>query len=339
MLTEKENYLRVLNGEVPDWIPTYTFGKVPGSDKDTANVRVEPSIINEHRIRGGGKDFWGVDYITTKESGGAIISKTWDFILPDVRRWRDVIHAPSFEGVDWETMVKKDLDRCRINRNNSALSYRTHIGYFQMLVSFMGFENCLMALYEEPEEVEALLDYICGVYEYVTDKCIDLYKPDILNITDDTATWQAPFISREMYRRFFLPCYDRMAKYGRDRGIPITFHNCGKCETFLDDMLAIGVCAWDPAQTCNDLETIKKKYAGKLTVMGGWDARGRLLEDDVTDEEIRMSVCDTFNLLAPGGGYVWCGAFFGADPDDPVIARKNNILKAAVEELGNSFYK
>ena len=32
MLTEKENYLRVLHGEIPEWIPSYTFGKMPGSD-------------------------------------------------------------------------------------------------------------------------------------------------------------------------------------------------------------------------------------------------------------------------------------------------------------------
>ncbi len=339
MLTEKENYLRILNGETPEWVPTYTFGKMPGSDFDTANVRVEPSVINEHRIRGGGLDFWGVEYVTTKESGGAIIPKTWDYILDDITKWRDVIKAPDFSGVDWEMMVKKDLEATRINRNNSALSYRTHIGYFQMLVSFLGFENCLMALYEEPDEVLELLDYICGVYEYVTDKCIDLYKPDILNITDDTAAWQGPFISHDMYRKYFLPCYDRLAKYGRDRGIPITFHNCGKCEMFIDDMVSIGVRGWDPAQTCNDLASIKKKYAGQLTIMGGWDALGRLLDEDVTDEEIRQSVIDTFDMLAPGGGFVWCGAFWGIDPKDPIIMHKNKVLHETVEELSKSVYK
>lgn len=339
MLTEKENFLRILNGEEPAWVPKYTFGKVPGSDIDTANVRVEPSIINEHRIRGGGLDFWGVEYITTKESGGAIISKTWDFILDDITRWRDVIKAPSFEGVDWEMMVKKDLEATGLNRQNSALTYRTHIGYFQTLVSFLGFENCLMALYEEPDVVLELLDYICGVYEFVTEKTIDLYKPDIINITDDTATVRGPFMSHEMYRKFFLPCYDRLAKYGRDRGMVITFHNCGKCETFLDDMISIGVKGWDPAQTCNDLASIKQKYAGKLTIIGGWDARGHLLDDDVTDDEIRQSVIDTFNLLAPGGGYAWSGGFWGADPYDPIIKRKNKVLHSTVDELSVSFYK
>ena len=63
MLTEKENYLRVLHGEIPEWIPSYTFGKMPGSDVDPANIIVEPPILCEHRDNGGGKDHWGVEHV------------------------------------------------------------------------------------------------------------------------------------------------------------------------------------------------------------------------------------------------------------------------------------
>ena len=56
MLTEKENYLRVLNGEVPEWVPQYTFGKMPGSEVDPANVMIEPSLLCGHRDAGGGLD-------------------------------------------------------------------------------------------------------------------------------------------------------------------------------------------------------------------------------------------------------------------------------------------
>ncbi|MBQ8974850.1 MAG: veratrol--corrinoid protein metyltransferase, partial [Oscillospiraceae bacterium] len=236
-----------------------------------------------------------------------------------------------------ENMVKKDVEKTGIDRTQSALTLRTHIGYFQMLMSFMGFENGLMSLYEEPEEVKELLEYMCDFYEEVLSNCIDLYKPDILNITDDTAAWNNPFISLEMYREFFLPCYDRMAKFGRDRGLPITFHNCGKCECFVDDMVAIGVRGWDPAQTCNDLVSIKRRHQGQLAIMGGWDGIGHLLSPEVTDDEIRQSVMDTMDNLAVGGGFIWCGGFMGASFDDPVVAHKNKILHETVAEYGKKF--
>ena len=103
---------------------------------------------------------------------------------------------------------------------------------------------------------------------------------------DDTAAWANPFISPEMYREFLLPLYDRQAKFGRDRGLPISMHNCGKCEGFFDDLVKISVSMWDPAQTCNDLVGIKKKYGNALVIAGGWDSRDHLLSDDVTYEEI-----------------------------------------------------
>lgn len=339
MLTEKENYLRVLNGEVPEWIPSYTFGKMPGSDVDPCNVIVEPAILSGHRDAGGGKDHWGVEYISSKETAGAIMPKTWDYILDDITKWRDVIKAPSIEGIDWEDMAKKDIAKCRVNRNESVLALNLHFGYFQNLMAFMGFEEGLMALYEEPEEVKALLEYLCDFYCTVCEKYIDYLKPDVVTLMDDTASWNSPFISHDMYREFFLPCYDRQAKFGRDRGLPITFHNCGKCEDFVDDMVNIGVRGWDPAQTCNDLKAIKEKYQGKLAIMGGWDARGRMLEADVPDEEIRQSIIDTIDTLAPNGGFAWCGGFMSSDPNDTVVNRKNAVVFQTLNEYGRSFYK
>ena len=72
--------------------------------------------------------------------------------------------------------------------------------------------------------------------------------------------------------------------------------------------------------------------------MGGWDARGNLASPDVTDEEIRLSVQDVMDRLAPGGGYAFCGGFLGA-VDDTEVARKNSVLFKAVREIGRSFYK
>ena len=57
---------------------------------------------------------------------------------------------------------------------------------------------------------------------------------------DDTAAWANPFISREMYEEFLIPCHDRWAKMGRDRGLKMTMHNCGKCEGILDLLVDIG---------------------------------------------------------------------------------------------------
>ena len=337
MLTEKQNYLMLLNGEQPEWVPQYAFFPMPGSTKPAATHMFEPPILIPHRMNNGGKDIWGVNYVPTYETGQALIPEPDNFILKDIRQWRDVIKAPDISGVDWGDMVKKHIELSGIDRTQTALALNLHFGYFQHLMSFMGFSEGLMAMFEEPDEVMELFEYICDFFMAVAEKIIDVYKPDILTFMDDTAAWGAPFISPQMYKEMLVPFHDRWAKMGRDRGLKMTMHNCGKCESILDHLVEMGINLWEPAQTCNDLSAVKEKYGNKLVIGGGWDGRGRLLDPDVTDDEIVASIEETFQKLAPGGGFAWCGGFLGPIGDEEVM-RKNTVLHEAAERLAHTFY-
>ena len=341
MLTEKENYLMCLKGECPEWVPEYSLGVMPNGNEHPACVMVEPSLLVQFRLNGGGKDIWGVNFVGSDSTGGALIPEPNNYVmdLDDMEHWQDFVKAPDISHIDWEKMVKEDIERSGVDRTQSAMSVNLHFGYFQQLVGLMGFENGMMAMYEYPDEVKEMLNYLCDFYCEVAEKTIDLYKPDIWTMMDDTAAWANPFISPEMYREFLIPVHDRQAKFGRDRGLPITMHNCGKCESILDDLVGIGVTSWDPAQTCNDLVGIKKKYGNRLVLSGGWDARDRLLAPDVTDEEIYESVKQSMDTLAPGGGYVFMGFFMAPVGQQEETNRKNAVLKAAVKDYGHKFYK
>ena len=336
MLTPKENYLRCMHREIPEWVPTLTMGMGFGGEAPS-DVVLEPSIITEHRIRGGGRDFWGVEYVPTESTGNALIPKTSDFILDDIRKWRDVIKAPDLSGVDWEKMCRDDCKRLKIDRSKSAVIMLMHMGYFQDLMSFMGFTNGLCAMSEEPDEVKALLEYLCDFYCEVAARYIDYADPDVWGNADDTAAWGAPFISAAMYREFLIPLYDRQLKFGRDRGLPVSMHNCGKSACFFDDLVSIGVTEWNPAQTCNDLAAVKEKFGNRLVITGGWDARGDLLNKDVTYEEIFESIKKQMDILAPGGCYCFCGGFMGAVGDTGMF-EKNAMVHKAVDELSRMYY-
>lgn len=328
-----------LHGECPEWVPNYNTLAGTVGPSHYPVVLLTPPYIGKHRTFGvGGTDIWGVRYIPTEDTGGATLPEPNNFILDDVRKWRDIIKAPDVTGFDWEKMAADHIKAANIDREQTAVSFDVHFGYFQHLMAFMGFSEGLCAMYEEPEEVKALLHYICDFYCMVTERMIDYYKPEVLSLKDDSASWTTPFVSPEIYEDILLPLYTRHAKFANDRGIPISFHNCGKCESQLDALVSIGVRLWDPAQTCNDLAGIKAKYGNKLVIAGGWDARGRLVEDDVTDEELYDSVRQVFDLLAPGGGYVFAGGFLGRR-GDPVAKHRNEVIHKAAAEIGRSFYK
>jgi hypothetical protein len=340
MLTEKENYLMTLRGEQPEWITRYTFGPMPGMTAPPANHVFSLPLPGDQRGKNGGKDIWGVNHVPTESAGGAMIPDNSEFILPldKLTKWRDIIKAPDYSDVNWDKLVNDQITNSGIDRIQTALALNLHVGYFQTLVAFMGFEDGLIAFYEEPEEVHALLEYLSEFYIGIADKVIDIYKPDVLGFTDDTAAWGTPFISAEMYREFIMPHHEKWARRGRDRGLFMLMHNCGKCENAVDMFLEMGICAWDPAQTCNDLDGIQRRYGNRFVICGGWDGRGRLMDPDVTEEELRQSVRDTMDKYAVGGGFCWCGGFLVAVGDDE-SAKKNSIIHDEVKKYGHEFYK
>ena len=333
MLTEKENLLMTLRGEVPEWVPRNMY---PSPGHPPASAGCGPSFLNARRTPQGGFDIWGVEFVTTKDTGGMAIPKPGKFILDDITKWRDVIKAPDISDIDWETMAKKDL--ARIDRSQTAVSAMVHVGYFQSLCNFMGFNEGLMAMIEEPEEVYELFEYMSSFFMKVCSKVRDYYKPDVWGVTDDTATAMNPFISPDTYRKLVKPFHAREAAFGVEMGIPVDMHNCGRCEDFIDDWLDIGVTCWNPAQTMNDLKGIKKKYGNKLVLCGCWDSSGPAGWPGATEEVVKQAVRDCIDAYAPGGGFVFWASTYGA-PDDQDFLNRKRWITEEYDAYGRTFYK
>ncbi len=338
-LTEKENYLMCLSGEQPEWIPHIGMG---GPKRIHPTAIAEPSLLwIQERPDGDHKDIWGVEYVTSAESAGARLPKAWDFILDDITKWHDVIKAPNLDEIDFEQMAKQDLERAKIDRANQAVSYSAGgLGIFQSLMEFMGFTEGLCALFEEPEDCKALFEYLGDFYCDLCERTIDLYNPDILAIVDDTAAWGNPFVSLDMFREFFLPEYKRLAQFAHDRNLKITYHNCGKCECFIDDMVSeVGINEWNPAQNCNDLAAIKARYGNKLTLAGCINSSQTFI-GEMTDEEIREKIWDVANKYAPGGGFNFMISFIIPDREhDTEMVRREYFVNEVVEKVSRAFYK
>jgi hypothetical protein len=141
-MTEKENYMRVVNGEEPAWVPRYGMGPDPYSEYKPANVMVaaEP-LRGEFLPDGTHVDIWGVQYTPTESTGGMALPTPGRFILKDITKWRDVIKAPDLSHVDWEAVAKKAVEN--VDRRETAVTQGTHVGYFQQLMNFMGFTEGL----------------------------------------------------------------------------------------------------------------------------------------------------------------------------------------------------
>ena len=324
MLSVKENFMRTLRGEVPEYVPRYSIF-----------WGVRASFLNGERVEGVGKDMFGVEWTKEGSAIDATLPKPDDFILDDIRKWRDVIKYPDFSHVDWAAVSKKDLESAdpELPRGGSTAG----IGFFQTLMSFMGFTNGLISCHEEPEEVKALLNYLCDGALGIAENYLHYYQPDYIMYADDIAHERNPFVSLEMYHDIFEPVWRRYITFFKDRGYLAVHHNCGHCEALLDDVVDMGFNGWDPAQTSNDLVAIKKKFGNKLVICGGLESRPFLPHMDVTEEFVRGLVKQVLDDLAPGGGYAFLGG--GAMGDNPIANQRAEWVNDEYEKLKGTYYK
>ncbi len=325
-MTERENFLRMFDGEIPEWIPRYY----------TAQRQVMPGFMMANRTPEGGKDIFGVPYVATKETGNMALPVPNQFILDDITKWRDVIKVPDLEQFDWEEMAKKDLST--FDRNELAVNFGTGAGVFMNLMNFMGFTEGLCAMLEEPEEVKELFEYLGDFYVKLAKKGIEYYHPDLMGIGDDIAAVDDPFVSMDMYHELVKPIHAAAAKIGVDEGLPITMHCCGRCEDMIDDWLEYGIRFWEPAQITNNMPEIKKKYGDRLVIGGCWDSQGPPSWPGASEELIRSEVRRVIDEYAPGGGFVFVAQIL-AGADDKEMEQRMGWLVDEYNHYGHEFYK
>ncbi len=119
-LTPKENFLKLLNNEIPESVPVFTMG-FNGINGETPWKIVGPFLYDETHLTpapNGRTDIWGVKYVTNKETGFGCIPEPGNFMLKDICDWRKVLKAPEMpKDIDWEKMAKKDIETSGINDN------------------------------------------------------------------------------------------------------------------------------------------------------------------------------------------------------------------------------
>jgi len=322
LVTKKENYLMLLNGEIPAFLPKYEmmewschanpFGK--GTTEDGFHI-----------------DEFGLIHEPTKDGTGG--AKPGFVLLDDITRWRDVIKTPDVESVDWEKLAQETLkDR---DPNNPLVMGCGD--FFIKLVNFMTFTEGLCALVEEPEECYAMLEHLADYYVAKLHKFVKYFKPDVLSLADDVAADAMPFIDLETYQKIIKPHHKRLADIALENNMKISMHCCGSCEIFMDDWVEMGVNAWEPAQAGNDFVGIKKKYNNKLAIMGGWDNTGPISIDS-TDEELRDALIHYVDTLAPGGGFAYL-AMVAETKDEEATKRRNAICQDVYENYAKDWYK
>ena len=248
-------------------------------------------------------DRWGTTISFPEDAPGPMpVTHDGLAVCPDVTRWRETVHAPDLaanctEG--WEAVRQQAREACG---QEKLLAGFMGTGIFEQCHFLMGFEDTLTALYEHPQEMHELIEYITEYRLGYVKLLIDNLQPDVIFSHDDWGTKNALFMQPEMWREFFKEPYRRFYGYIRSRGCIAVHHADSYLAPIVEDMAELGIQVWQGVLPENDIPALQRQLRGRLVLMGGMGAA--IDRADASPEEIRDYAKNVLASCGPLGHFI-----------------------------------
>jgi uroporphyrinogen decarboxylase len=280
---------------------------------------VDPNAVERERWTATEIDFWyrlGYDAIRMR-SGLQLartrvrVEDTAELQRGGGRDWQSETEGPiqswdDFEQFPWPTA--RDADFSQIEYAETILPegmkiLATPYGMLEPLMWLMGFVPFSMALYDQPDLIEALVDTITGIYVPIAEALIEHDSVGGLFVGDDMGYKTGTMIAPEHLREYVFPYHKRMAEIAHAHDKVYILHNCGNLETIMDDLIDdVGI---DAKHSFEDvimpIEEVKARYGSRIGIVGGMDID---FMARASEEQVRARVREVLDACMPGGGFV-----------------------------------
>lgn len=175
-------------------------------------------------------------------------------------------------------------------------------GIFEEAWLTMGYENFMMALFENPELIRKVCDSIGTTLLNMFEHFSRYEHVGGFWLSDDIAYAEALIISPEIIRQYLLPWYEKYATIARENGKAFFFHSDGDLTPLLDDFIAIGFQAIHPIEPkAMDVVALKNRVRGKLALLGSVDLDFPLARG--TPQDVIKYVKKRIKEVGPDGGF------------------------------------
>ena len=250
-------------------------------------------------------DRWGTVIDWPADAPGSMPIVTEDNkVIKDITRWREYVHAPDFiphssDPGDWATFREKARD---LAGNERLVAGFMGTGIFEQCHFLMPFQDVLTNLYDHPDEMHELIEYITEYRLAYVKHLIENLKPDVIFSHDDWGTKDALFMKPDMWREFYKEPYRRFYGYIRSQGVIAIHHADSYLAPIVEDMAEIGIQVWQGVLPENDIPALQKRLNGSMVLMGGIGAA--IDREDAGEEEVRRYVKRALHKYCPGGHFI-----------------------------------
>jgi uroporphyrinogen decarboxylase len=321
-MTSKERVQAVLQGKIPDRVPTLTFGIDPifvkkmGTEDLTKTFEILGldvyPIYSQNWCQGVplGAGFKLDIPAEMQTSGGTYAG--WDGIDEFGRIWK----RGSYIGgvVKTEEDIKKYVPKLKLEKrtnpvktkqslnkySDKAFALITHTGPFGLTMESIGFEAFLYMFIDNRTFIEALLWQRTKWFAEIAAYGAEL-GADFVLMGDDAAFKGSTFISPKDFETLMRPCFRHIVKKA---GIPVIWHSDGYISPLLETAIKSGIAgvhSLEPTAGVNMAE-VKKDYGEQLILVGNVDCGEILCRPD--RDKVRMEVRRCMEQAKAGGRYI-----------------------------------
>lgn len=277
-MTDRENKLRAIRFEHPDYIPM-NFG-IAGAcwhyyEHEALHELIEshPLLFPEYqRPKTAKKEKPDDMYIshTFTDDFGCVWQEAIDgirgvIIKRPLENWEhfDKYNLPPLPDIDVES-VKEDVAKAKAEGRFMTASLE-HGHTFLRLSDMCGYEKLLYDMADEDKNLIKLIGMLEEYNYYFVDKWAQIGY-DMIGYPEDLGMQVGPMISPELLRKYLKPSYQKLMKPARDNGILVHMHSDGDIRTLADDLVDGGVDILNLQDLVNGIDWIADKFAGRYCI-------------------------------------------------------------------------
>ena len=336
MMSAKENYLRTVYFDRPDYIQMSVgisaacwtqypqeflceqmekHSKLfPGFERPM--LPFVPDYANCARKDYPYTDFFGCTWKTTMDGiTGTVVGHP----LADWSAFKDY-KAPDpnicngLDPFDWAAYKKHVQD----NPDRFHIGGLRHGHTFLQLCDIRGYENLMFDMIDEEPLLWELIDLVENFNMEIVRRYIDA-GADCLAYAEDLGMQVGPMLSPEHFRKYIMPSYRAIMKPAKDRDLMIHMHSDGDIRLLLDDILGAGVDVMNLQDLVNGIDWIRDHLKGKVCIELDIDRQS--ITRFGTPEQIDALVREEVEKLgSPQGGLMFIHGLYPGTPRKNVEA-------------------
>ena len=242
----------------------------------------------------GGPDMYGIPWVFEPEVGGSM-EVPGSELFDDANDWKDFIKVPDIDSWDWEGAAKANEEFLKTDK---FVQMWIFTGWFERMISFMGFEDAAVALIDEDQEdaVVEMLDFFSDNMINLVEHCHKYFHPDGFYIHDDWGSSLQPFFNKDVAMAVVAPAMKTVVDRIHELGMSAELHSCGKLEAQVGNFVAAGWDSWVP-MPMNDYEAMYDAWGDKIIISCGPAAQA---PDATYEEQVKAGEEWVARFFQPG---------------------------------------